>query len=238
MTELLEQAGPGYSLRDDQGPSTGGASSAGAASTASQSDASSPSVSAVPSASPAAPRGGGASSSRGSGRSNALISNVVASGLQSLGTEDANIGAAQSDVSADLVSAFEPGRSKNPMRVALREARSKQGAIELATAREAAAMQGKYQFLEKQVSLVRVVAGCLCGFSMGYGVSVETVSLFNLFFFFYCVTRVLLIQLLLPPSSGFRIPRRGAFALDVEQDLDSDSGRESQAVALPRLCAV
>jgi len=37
--------------------------------------------------------------------------------------------------------------------VALRDARSKQGAIELATAREAAVMAGKYQFFEKQVGV-------------------------------------------------------------------------------------
>jgi hypothetical protein len=108
-TKKFKHAGQGHSL-------TGGASAPSAPSAAGDSAA----ASAAPAGSAAAARG------RGRARGAGLISGLQATGIQSLGSEASGAQEGQSDLSADLVSAFEPGRSRNPMRVALKEARQKQ----------------------------------------------------------------------------------------------------------------
>ncbi|EKX31719.1 hypothetical protein GUITHDRAFT_149116 [Guillardia theta CCMP2712] len=59
--------------------------------------------------------------------------------------------AAQTAMAAELVSTFEPGKSKNPLRVSLKNARAQQGAIEMAADRIKAVLKGDVNFIEKQV---------------------------------------------------------------------------------------
>ena len=111
-TKKFKHAGPGHSL-------TGGAVTPAAPAA--------PSAAGDSAAASAAPAGSAAAASgRGRARGGGLISGLQATGIQSLGSEASGAQEGQSDLSADLVAAFEPGRSRNPMRVALKEARKKQ----------------------------------------------------------------------------------------------------------------
>ena len=146
--------GPGRTLRDEGGSAAkGGTDGGGSAVPAAGAASASSGVEAVGEMGGARRAGRGEGGRKAAGKGGGLLSGIEASGLMSLGSEVSNLAAGQSDLASDLVSSFEPGRSSNPMRVALKKARLQQGAIEMATTREAAAMQGAYQFIEKQVGI-------------------------------------------------------------------------------------
>ena len=157
-TKRFKQAGHGHSLRGEEGDaSSAGASEAGGAAAAAPAAASAAGGSAAASSAGAAGADAGRSATSRGGRGRAggggLMSGQQATGIMSLGSEASGVQEGESDMSADLLASFEPGRSRNPMRVALKEARQKQGAVEMATAREAAVMAGKVEFVEKQVGI-------------------------------------------------------------------------------------